>query len=72
MGESGAAVSKAKRLHEIARNDVPACEAYYEAYGVTSNEMHIMVRLQNDPEPLLEIMKRWKAKPSPGARSRLG
>jgi hypothetical protein len=45
---------------DIDRNDVDACVRYRDAKGaVTTDEMAVMIKLQDDPTALVEIMREW-------------
>lgn len=63
-------------VYSVPRNDVPAAAAFYRARGrsITTDEMHSLIGLQDDPAELLAIAKRWKivlaASTPPARRSR--
>lgn len=50
----------AKTVWDLPRNDVQACVRFYESHGVTSEEMAVMLRLQDDDTELLAIAADWK------------
>lgn len=49
---------------EIPRNDVRACVRYYEAHGVTEDEVAVMLQLQDDPGELKTLAQRWTVRRS--------
>lgn len=50
----------ATRLIDIPRNDVAACVAYYQERGqIRADEARVMLKLQDDPTELREVMKDW-------------
>lgn len=51
------------KLTDIPRNDVDACVRYHDDRGgVTPEDEHVMVMLQDDPRALLAKMRHWKSR----------
>ena len=48
---------------DLPRNDVEACARYYKRRGgVTADEMHVMLMLQDDPSELERVAADWKVR----------
>lgn len=60
----GQTVSKTlESVSDIPRNNVAACIAYARKHkGVTPDEAHVMVMLQDDPTELLKVMAKWPSR----------
>lgn len=66
----------AKTVWDLDRNDIAACIEFHDEHpSMTSEEIRVMVKLQDDPAELMEIAKGWRrpaAVPGPVDPSRVG
>lgn len=50
-------------IWDIPRNDIEACRAYWLTGKATSDDLHTMMMLQDDPAELIVAMRDWPTSP---------
>jgi hypothetical protein len=48
-----------QRLRDLPRNDVAACQRFYEENGVNDEQLGNMMMLQDDPTDLERVARTW-------------
>lgn len=65
MAKSEQSSKKIDTVWDLDRNDVPGCVALHETRkarggNITPSERRVMIKLQDDPKELLQLMTDWE------------
>jgi len=57
-----------RTVWDLPRNDIAACYQFWLTHEITGEEWRVMLRLQDDPQRLIDAAKRWRHPPRPKRR----
>jgi hypothetical protein len=51
-----------RSVYDLPRNDIPACRRFWLARDIGPEEWRVMLRLQDNPQRLIDAAKAWARK----------
>lgn len=57
-------ITSSTQVEDLPPNDLDACQKFYDARGVTVDDLHVMYHLQDDDNyrKLIKMTREWKVR----------